>query len=274
MFSALPTMREDFVTEQPARRASRADKGIIRLTARDREALLWLYEMRAVYEDDLALVLSPTVPIGLPAVRAVVRRWQRAGVARADRIFMDRGRIVRLTLDGARLVADVDRWSEGAVTTAVHTAEVARIRLTLEARGEIAGNRIVGWVSERAWRSEFFEAVRRGAHAPDGIAVLESAVWQGIYGDQVAVEVERTNHGLARTRKVLVDLMDQYPVTIYAVPKGADAIARTVQTAYEQARRLMREQQRSRIGELYFLIIPESLPEERPDTAGQESQRS
>lgn len=212
-------------------RKERSDKGSIRINARDFRCLSWLLEMGSAYEVDLAIVLDPARLASPNAARAVVRRWQQADLVQAEGLFANRGRIVRLTDDGARLVGEVDHSAAGPLTAAVHAAEVARTRLLLEHRPP--GIPVVGWVGARRWRDEHERAVRTGAHVPDGVARLAD-------GSCAAVQVERVNRGIGAAIGVAGDLLRRFPHVVYAVPAMNDGVSAVIESAVAVAARQIR----------------------------------
>ena len=119
------------------RRTPRADAGTVRLTVRDMAALGWLADMKAIYESDIGpLVATLPAPPGAVAghrpspraVRFLLSRWRRAGVAEPRKLVAGRSRIVRLTAKGAAMVG-ADSFRETAEATAYHQCEVSRLRL-------------------------------------------------------------------------------------------------------------------------------------------------
>lgn len=205
------------MTEQP--RARRSDAGQIRLTQRDLDVFAWLSDMKAIAEPDLATLLGRLdsgQPVSASAVRRMITRWRKAGVAEGRKVLVDQPRIVFLLAGGAQLVGE-DVWRETAVWTALHAADVSRSRLWLE--GFTDGLEVPGlplftvaeWQSERRWRQE--TAARRGklnpgVHVPDGVLTTPN-------GKRIAVEVERT----AKDRRRLDLVMEQL-----LVPGGYDGV--------------------------------------------------
>ena len=229
----------------------RSDKGTVRINGRDLRCLHWLLDMGAAYEDDLTLVLSPDQRLSSGAAKAVVRRWQVAGLARADALLADRGRIVRLTENAARLLGDVARWEDRSVMAAVHTAEVARTRLLLERWTSLAQIPVVSWTTPYQWRLENERAVAAGFHVPDGVV-------RHTDGSIAAVQVERINRGVAYARSVAVDLLRRFPRTIYAFPEEGEEIRQVVMSGAREAAELIRRGGGT-AGEAIFVPIPVRL---------------
>lgn len=244
-------------------RKERSDKGSVRINARDFRCLSWLLEMGSAYEDDLAAVLDPAMQTSRDAARAVVRRWRQADLVRADGLFANRGRIVRLTENGVRLVGEVDGCAVGPVTAAVHSAEAARTRLLLEHRPLVAGLPVVGWVSARRWRAENESAVIAGARVPDGVACLAD-------GSSAAVRVERVFHESASVIAVAVDLLRGFPRAIYAVPEMSAGLPGLVEAALAQAIRQIRADG-GEPGTPTFVRIPDRLVPDRSELTSREA---
>lgn len=227
-------------TGRVRQRKERSDAGTVRLTDRDIEVFRWLSDMKAMYESDLAVLfmrVAGTAP-GSEAIRAVIRRWERAGYARAQKLLVGQPRIVWLLSPGAMIVGE-ESWRETAAQTSIHQAEVAHVRLWMEGRQWPSGP-VVGWESERRLRQEAgFKAKSQGRpqHFPDAIATFEDRM-------RGAIEVERSPKELGRVRDIVSRLISTYSLTIYAIPEGTnewertrmDAIARVVRTAFEQVK--------------------------------------
>lgn len=201
----------------------RADQGTVRLNTRDLHALEWIFDMHAVFETDLPDVLNPARLISKNAARSIVTRWANAGVAYAEPVLANQGRLVRLTPDGERLVSTGDRASPvaapGAAAAAVHHAMVARARLRLERDG-LPDLVVVGWLSERQWRMENRSQVAAGEQIPDGIARLDS-------GDLCPVHVGHTGVEFIRIRSTIMDLLGKYGTVIVAVPGDIAPLAQS-----------------------------------------------
>ena len=228
---------------------TRADAGIPRLTPRDEQALAHLEDMRAMWEPDVALLLGQlagrSAAVSATSVRTAIRRWAKLGAVKAEKIYAHEPRIVWLTDTGAGL-AGVKSWREPGKGVMRHTAELARVRQWLEARG-LAGQPVTSWISERRWRQAHKDAIRAGAHVPDGIAVTAD-------GAEYAVEVELSSKGPSRTLDTAVRLTQQYRYVVYLVPAGSET-ARTVRTALDQAIRDRRIPEGS--GKVEIMELPE-----------------
>ncbi len=197
-----------------------ADKGSIRLNRRDLFALEWIYDMAAIFESDIPHLLDPKKPITRNAVRAIVRRWESAGIVHAGHALTYQGRLVHLTQAGTRLVirADLDTApvADSPVMEVIHQALVARARLRIEARG-VAGTPVQTWVSARRWRVENMRKVEYDMPDPDGLVCLEDGRVGVVQLCHTVVEVQRLQPFLA-------GLSVQYPVVLLAIPQ--DLLAR------------------------------------------------
>lgn len=248
--------------DKPQQRRQRSDAGTVRLTERDLMIFRWLAEMKAVYEDDLAVLISrlPATPgavqghrPGAAAVRMLISRWKRGGYASATKLIYGKPRMVRLLPAGARLVGE-DSFKETSETTAYHQCEVARVRLWLEGQPPREGGRIVRWESERQYRQDL-AAIGMHArdelrvHVPDGVAYYE-------HGHALAVEVERGVKAPARLARIVEDLLTGFPMTLYAVVN--QEVANAVRAAEKTARRVLNQRGVSpeRIGALTIIEIP------------------
>ncbi|MCM3922935.1 hypothetical protein ND748_14860 [Frankia sp. AiPs1] len=206
------------------RRQTRADKGSIRLNRRDLFALEWIYDMVAIFESDIPHLLDPRKPITRNAVRAIVRRWESAGVVHAEHALTYQGRLVHLTRAGTRLVLRADLDTAPAVDASaveiIHQALVARARLRIEERG-VAGAPVQGWMSARRWRVENTLQVEYNVLDPDGLVCLED-------GTVAVVQLCHTVVEIQRLQPFLAGLSVQYPVVLLAIPQDLRARAENV----------------------------------------------
>jgi hypothetical protein len=202
----------------------------IRLTERDLAAFRWLAEMKAIHEDDLAVLLGrmgDREPLSMPTTRALVDRWRRHGLVEARKVLMERPRVVTLRAAGAAAVSDEPGgWHEVAAWTAIHTGEVAHVRLALE-RHPRYGGMVAEWTSERRLRKAVQDGRRKGEgtpHIPDGMVT-------GTDGQRWAIEVERTPKETARLVQIIRTLTTAYDLTLYATRDKR--IAAHVERCYE-----------------------------------------
>lgn len=206
------------------RSARRADVGKVRLNRRDLRAIEWIFDMGAIFEIDMSVLLSPTTPISVSAVRSVVRRWEKLGVAQAEPVLARQGRLVRLTVDGVFFVSGVEEHAQvvnqqGAAF--VHQALMSRVRLRIERTATAAGP-VHGWTSERLWRLENAADVTADAHVPHGLIRLAD-------GDQGAVYLAHTAGELNRFQLRLAAICRRHPFVIVA--GRAELFSREMTTA-------------------------------------------
>lgn len=208
-------------------RKRRSDAGGRRVGPRDLAALAWMVDMRAIREDDLAVLLARLggrEQVTTGAAVQVVRRWQALGLATAQRIVVGQPRVVVPTSDAAELLGLSGRVAPPAWTQVTHTITVARVRLMLEAA---YGEQLAEWHSERGLRAEAAE--RRGgvqagsglgrAHLPDGVVVLADE-------HRVAVEVELAPKTGARIASIVKELRSslRWDAARYFVSSAASSI--------------------------------------------------
>jgi hypothetical protein len=220
----------------------------------------FLSEMKAMYEPDLRVMLGRLTghTPSESAVRQTAIRWQKAGLARAQKLFARKPRIIRLMPNGAALMG-IDNWRETSEWTAYHQADIARTRLWLEAKEDLPHGRVVDWKSERAIRSDAFNDLKKGAkgmHVADAVITFEDKTI-------AALEVERNPKDINRLRRILHRLTRAYSLTIYAIPKGetpdeqrkGEAISRAVNTAYDD----VKSKSEARPGRIVTAFFPEEL---------------
>lgn len=246
------------VEEAAAGRRQRSDKGTVRLSERDVAVFHWLAEMKAIYEADLRILLArlgSTRP-GPEAVRAVIRRWERAGYAKAQKLLVGQPRIVWLLPSGATVVGE-QTWKETAAVTALHQAEVARVRLWLEGRSDLPGGGVTEWESERRFRQRQWDKYKDGTrnmHVPDAVVTFSD-------GTRAALEIELTPKQQSRLQRIVQGLTTAYGATIYAVPAepGFDGVRRQIRTAYEDTKAGKGEHQPLRTLPLVIWDYPSEL---------------
>src|SRR5436305_8186392 len=98
--------RDTAAVAESGQRRRRSDAGSTRLGPRDVQAIMWLEDMRAVSEPDLAVLLGrlsnpPRGPLSAGAVAAVVARWRRERLAQSRRVYVSVPPYVWLTAEGA-----------------------------------------------------------------------------------------------------------------------------------------------------------------------------
>ena len=226
-------------------RAPRIDRGRVRCTPRDEEALRFLWQQRAVWEADLAVLLgrlSGGRPLAELGVASVVRRWQRAGWVRVEKPWTARPRHVTLTPVGAAMVGDETDARPPSDVRLLHSLSISRARLWLG--GQEPWGPLIGWRSEREIRREHFADGAVEGHVPDGLADFE-----GLSG--VCVEVELSPKSRQSLEAILAEVTLAYPHSIYF---AGEAIGRNVLEAY----RRLTEAGRAQSEKLTVLPLPEA----------------
>jgi hypothetical protein len=215
----------DTITPAPATRPTRrAGVNVIQLTQRDIDGLLLCGEHYGAPYDLLADALR--VPPGrLPAI---LRRWRRTGYAATGRLGTGPG-WCWLTRDGMAATGLGFPAVQPALGRLAHIRAVLAARLWLETSpGWSSGH--AWWHSERRLRADQ-PAAGRGGHIPDA-----EIHWPSIpgsrHGGQVwAVEVERTPKPVARTIRIMSELVTfrQYPLVVYlTAPAARSVVTRAV----------------------------------------------
>jgi hypothetical protein len=186
-------------TTTKARRARRADAGLVRTTERDLRLLRTVGEQYALTVPQLARLMGRSVHAG----RWLRERWQRAGWVNGRALLVGQPPFVWLTrrgLNAARLHYPVWRPNPGALR---HLSVVTDVRLHVQQRHPGAE-----WVSERDLAHTGSGAA---VHRPDGLVVIE--------GRAVAVEVELTQKEGHRAARIMGELTATYAsVTYFAAP--------------------------------------------------------
>jgi hypothetical protein len=213
----------------------RSDAGQVRLKPRDYAALTWIVDMRGVTEPDLGWLLAQIDgkpdPIAEGGARQVVRRWEKAKLAEAQRVLVGEPRLITATTRAAVLVGAARLGSDGrptplerpAWTQINHVAACARTRLAMQAE---LGADLVEWVSDRELRARDQKppgAASSGLgrrHQPDARVTLAD-------GSKVAVEVELTAKAPSVLDKIVDDLSRSIlwdRVRYFATPEAARAV--------------------------------------------------
>lgn len=181
----------------------RRDKGTTRIGTRDLAALRWVGEQYAARADQLARLLrGGERPLSEGATRAVLRRWERLGVATHERILAQEPGWVWLTNRGLRAVAlPWKGWtpSPGALE---HVFRVNEIRMYIQRRDPARA-----WTGERQLRFEAPSEEHR-RQVPDGVVDLPD-------GARIAVEVELTVKAINRYPEIIDRLLRAYPAVWY-----------------------------------------------------------
>ena len=218
------------------RRNTRVDKPAgVQLTERDLEVLAWIADQYAVRTDVIRWLLGNGTPLSHSRTRAVIARWQRAGVAESRRFFAGAPHVVWLTRAGTALVRPGWRTRPPTLSMLAHHHAVSQVRLAIEGRGHGAD-----WVCERVL---YKQRSTPDAHVPDG-------TFRSSRGPVTAVEVELTLKSADRLRDIVRDLTLDHEAVLYvvrdptigrAVATAADAIGETDRVHVVELQRLVIE---------------------------------
>jgi hypothetical protein len=196
-----------------ARRTRRSDAGTIRLSQRDIDGLLLCAEHYAAPYDLLAAALRAD-PNRLPAI---VARWRRAGYASTARLGFGPG-WCWLTRDGMAATGLGFPAVRPALSRLAHIRAVLAVRIWMQASPAWADG-YAWWHSERRLRADQFAAGRTGpyGHVPDAEVHWPSIAGSPYAGQVWAIEVELTPKPLARTTRIMTELISpmQYAQVIY-----------------------------------------------------------
>ncbi|CAO5236098.1 conserved hypothetical protein [Frankia sp. AgKG'84/4] len=171
--------------------------------------------MEAIFEADIPVLLDPAKPITRNAVRAVVRRWENAGLVEAEHAVTYQGRLIHVTPAGRRLVIRAELDTMPTVVPPVlgdlHRALVSRARLRIEERG-VAEASVDEWVSTRRWRLENAVPVRHEMPEPDGLLYLNDSTISVVLLCHTITEIQRLHSFLSV-------LAAEYPKVLLVVPQ-------------------------------------------------------
>ena len=198
-----------------ARPARRTDAGVIQLTRRDIDGLLLCGEHYGAPYDLLAAALR--VPPGrLPAI---LRRWRRTGYIATARLGPGPG-WCWLTREGMTATGLGYPAPRPALGRLEHIRAVLAARLWLETSP--------GWASGHAWwhserRLRAGQPAGRGGHVPDAEIHWPSIPGSRYAGQVWAVEVELTPKPLARTIRIMGELLTfmQHSLVVYLTAPAA-----------------------------------------------------
>ncbi|MBW3614418.1 MAG: hypothetical protein KY439_03800 [Actinobacteria bacterium] len=191
------------------------DPGVgVQITDRDIDVVGWIGDQYAVRLDVIRWLLGGATPLSESRTRAVVARWQRAGLVESRRFFAGQPAFVWPTRGGLRLVRPGWRHRRPTVALLAHHHAVAQVRLHIESRGQGTD-----WVCERTL---YRQRLAPGAHVADGTFVSRR-------GPITAVEVELTVKGADRLRDIVRDLTLDHEAVLYVV--GDAGVARAVSAA-------------------------------------------
>jgi hypothetical protein len=196
-------------------RKERSDKGSIKITERDLTVLRFIGEQYAVRQDQLARLLKRPSQGALSesATRAVIARWEKAGLTTSRKVIGDEPRFVWLTRKALHeLGLDFKPWAPTAASLA-HIFWTNQVRIHTEDRHPAA-----------AWRSE--RELRKGrvmqsisttqTHEVDAEIHLPEGV--------VAVEVELTPKSIGRRRSIMSEVTQRYVTVWYFAPANVASL--------------------------------------------------
>lgn len=210
-------------------RRERSDKGSIKLTERDLTILCFVGEQYAVRLDQLARLLKRPCGGSLSdsATRAVVARWERAGLTSSRKVIADEPRFVWLTRRGlADVGLDFKPW-EPTVVSLAHIFWTNQVRMHTEDRHP-----------ESLWRSE--RDLRRGRPMQTISTETNHAVDAEIHLPQgvVGVEVELTSKSVERRRSIMNEVAQRYATVWYFAPHNVSVLLEQTAESIPQRERI------------------------------------
>ena len=196
-------------------RKERSDKGSIKITERDLSVLRFIGEQYAVRQDQLARLLKrPDLgSLSDSATRAVIARWERAGLTESRKVIADEPRFVWLTRRGLDEVGlAFKRWVPTAASLA-HIFWTNQVRIHTEERHPSSS-----WRSERELRKgRAMQLISdQHCHQVDAEIILREGV--------VAVEVELTSKSVDRRRSIMAEVAKRYATVWYFAPPNVAAL--------------------------------------------------
>ena len=206
-------------------RKERSDKGSIKITERDLSVLSFIGQQYAVRADQLARLLKRPAEGALSesATRAVIARWEKAGLAASRKVIADEPRFVWLTRKGLGEVGlSFKSWTP-TVASLAHIFWTNQVRMHTEDRHPAAS-----WRSERELRKgRVMQSISTAtAHEVDA----EIHLPQGV----VAVEVELTAKSVDRRRSIMSEVASRYATVWYFAPRNVQALLEETAAAVEQ----------------------------------------
>lgn len=209
----------------------------VQVTERDVEVLGWIADQYAVRTDVIRWLLGNGKPLSDSRTRAVVARWQRAGLAISQRFFASAPHVVWTTRAGSALVRPGWRSRPPNLALLAHHHAVSRVRLAIEQRGHGTD-----WVCERVL---YRQRTTPDAHVADG-------TFRSSRGPVTAVEVELTLKAADRLHDIVRDLTVDHEAVLYVV--GDSAIGRAVDAAVQS----VGERDRVHVVDLARLVIDDA----------------
>ena len=190
-------------------RKERSDKGSIKITERDLAILRFVGEQYAVRADQLARLLKRPAPgtLSESATRAVIARWEKAGLTQSKKVVADEPRFVWLTRRGLdEMGLAFKPWSPTAASLA-HIFWTNQVRLYAEER-----HPDLVWQAERYMRAgkPMQTILDSASHLADGELRSEDAV--------VGIEAELTSKSAPRRESIMKMLAEAYATVWYFAP--------------------------------------------------------
>jgi hypothetical protein len=217
----------------------RSDAGRIRLQQRDVTGLVTLADMYAAPYDLLAI----RVGVGEERkARGIIARWRDAGLVSTGKL--DSGpHWCWLTPAGMRQVGHQWEAAPPALSRLAHIRAVLAVRMWLESdEGWQAGR--AWWRCERRLRGER-PGVGQPGHVPDAEILWPSVPGSPRAGETWAVETELTPKSLARTQKIISQLLTEpYAQVMYVCAPAALSVVRQAAANFrpgQTARVIVRE---------------------------------
>lgn len=186
----------------------------VQITERDLETLGWIADQYAVRTDVIRWLLGEGRALSDSRTRAIVARWQRAGLVESRRFFAGAPNVVWSTRTGTNLVRPGWRSRPPNLALLAHHHAVSQVRLAIEQREHGSD-----WVCERLL---YKQRSTHDAHVADG-------TFRSTKGPVTAVEVELTLKAADRLRDIVRDLTLDHEAVLYVV--GTATIGRAVATA-------------------------------------------
>lgn len=210
-------------------RKERSDKGSIKITERDLSVLRFVGEQYAVRQDQLARLLKRPAEGKLSdsATRAVITRWEKAGLTGSRKVIAGEPRFVWLTRKGLdELGLPYKPWTPTAASLA-HIFWTNQVRMHTEARHPAAS-----WTPERALRKG--RAMQSISDHHDHEVDAEVALPHGV----VAVEVELTSKSVERRRSIMAEVAKRYATVWYFAPPNVAALLQETAGSLREAARV------------------------------------
>lgn len=209
-------------------RKERSDKGSIKITGRDLCVLRFIGEQYAVRADQLARLLKRPDEGALSesGTRAVLSRWEKAGLSASRKVIADEPKFIWLTRKGLEEVGlSFKPWTPTAVWLA-HIFWTNQVRMHSEARHPGC-----------SWRSE--RELRKGRKMQSISTTQSHEVDAEIHLPQgvVAIEVELTPKSVDRRRAIMAEVATRYTTVWYfAPPNVAALLEQTAESLVEKDR--------------------------------------